>query len=828
MNVIQKSIRLICSIATFVFSFVAWASYAQDISSEAGGDFKWFNGLGFPDVKDCPYVRIATGRLNEWADEPENQYINGFLLMTNGPRFRVLTLDLADETFTNAIDGTNEYKRVGFGRLDLQQAADSVIQSLRNLPAKDDESAAFEEIKARFGKPLTVQAENFVLGWACWRHGLEAQAEQLYEQAQKLPVRRQADETTNSFRVSIEKNLAYTMMWHAVVCFGAPSISRPQLLAMFNSIVTNYPDSEYHERAVQTAEMLRKMIAKDEAHAKIAITNLDQLPVEQRVQELIFRLRDQNGHQWSQPGFCDIFRNDLRRNNTNTPAHQLVRLGYAAVPQLITALDDPTLTRSVGYWRDFTFSHTVLTVGDCAADILQRITGKSFFVPTSTFSYMSKDQKAAETRKAAEAWWAEFQQKGEKQMLIEAVSSPTEDAPAQADMLCRRYPDAAVQTLERGIQATTNDWIRPQLVQRFAFIEDPRVVAFLNNEMTDSPVLKSRVGATSQLQRLRKGDPTAAMIQEWQELKARSFNSGDAEERVLEFLVNADSPAAIRGLGSGIRQSPVATRLDVVEAVGGQSYWFYTGSTNSPATWAAIEELLVHELEDTETEMGFSGSINGKDYDDLRVCDMAGRLLAEHWTNRYAFDLSASLKVRDRQCIQCINIWRQAHALPLLPPPREPSVHVKPAEATIVTDIKWENGGVKPSDEFARTIAALKNKPLDASQIVSLLAHYATTPEPQTAGLQFTAIKDEDLTGVRLLIRLLPGRQLTNSEYYRVNEWVTLGRRSLFRSGGAVVSDYFGTTDGSSGLPDAVNQALAGKPETPFEIAVQIRSGNSP
>jgi hypothetical protein len=157
-------------------------------------------------------------------------------------------------------------------------------------------------------------------------------------------------------------------------------------------IPANYPHSEYCERARQTAAVLKRMIAEDEAHAKAGTIEFDTLSNDQ-VRELIFRLRDQNGHQFSQPGSCDIFED--WHGNTNTPAHQLVRLSYAAVPQLIAALNSDTLTRSVGYWRDFTFSHNVLTVGDCCEAILQRITGKSFFVATTTSSYMTKDGKAS-------------------------------------------------------------------------------------------------------------------------------------------------------------------------------------------------------------------------------------------------------------------------------------------------------------------------------------------------------------------------------------------------------------------------------------------------
>ena len=135
---------------------------------------------------------------------------------------------------------------------------------------------------------------------------------------------------------------------------------------------------------------------------------------------------------------------------TNTPAHQLVNIGYPAVPQLIAALDNPAFTRSVGYHRNFYFSHTVLTVGDCAAFILNRIAGKAFYTPQSTSSYLSKDGNVAQVRKDAQAWWAEFQQKGEKQTLVDATAAGD---PAQAQLLCQRYPEAAAGCGHQGARA---------------------------------------------------------------------------------------------------------------------------------------------------------------------------------------------------------------------------------------------------------------------------------------------------------------------------------------------------------------------------------------
>ena len=129
-------------------------------------------------------------------------------------------------------------------------------------------------------------------------------------------------------RDKMEKSIAHKLMWSAVVDFEDPSITRPELLKQFEVILQKYPHTEHRERAEATAEILKRMIAEDQAHAELGPKDLAQLPVEGQVRELIFRLRDQNGHQYSQPGWCDIFED--WHGVTNTPADRLLRLGYYA------------------------------------------------------------------------------------------------------------------------------------------------------------------------------------------------------------------------------------------------------------------------------------------------------------------------------------------------------------------------------------------------------------------------------------------------------------------------------------------------------------------
>ena len=795
-----------------------WAAGTNALTSQARKDFEWFSTLGFPDTKGCPYVRVATGEWSQSGDEPpQNRFVKAFLLATNAPNFRVLTLDLFDRTFMQTNFEAKAYTRVGFEVLGLSNEVTEVLHVLRNPPAKDDSWR-------RFGEQLTERGEVFTLAWACWRNGLNSEAQQLYEQAQNMPSRRGRDETASNFRETLEKNLGHAMMWRAVVNFENTSVFRTELLAQFESIVSNYPHSEHLERAKQTVGILKRMVSEDEMHAKLALTNFNQLPMEQQVRELIFRLRDQNGHQFSQPGSCDIFED--WRGTTNTPAHQLVKLGYAAVPQLIATLDDTTFSRSVGFHRNFYFSHTVLTVGDCAEAILQRITGKSFFESRSTYSYMSKDGETSAIRKAAESWWVEFQKKGEKQMLIEAITSPGPDAPAQAEILCRRYPEIAAATLIRGVQATTNSWIRTRLIEQVSKFDEPQVTNFLSREMLTALELQARVAAAYGLRDRGKAEAVQAMIHEWANLAGSKPHDDSGLEEVVHFLGSSDSVLAIQALGRDLRQRPVNTKWEVIECLGEtDSFFSHRTAIPSTATLNAMEECLVTALEDTEERFRMSYGRNNLSVSDPRICDMAGFLLAERWPEHYSFDFSASLQSRNRQRVECMNVWRRNHNLPTLPIPQSRATRVKPEQATLVTAVEWAENSAKPSVDFAALVDSFRNKPLEISKLVSLLAGFAAKPDTQTSGIEFKAIKDEDLTGVLITVRLLRGTPPTESQGWDVNERVTLGRKSLHGSSGSGILSAYSATNQWDDFAEAAAKALAAEPKMPFEISVRLASG---
>lgn len=638
---------------------------SDTLSIEAKTNFTWFSSLGFPDVKECSFGNIATGLWRRWDNQPPtNTYHKAFIISDTTTNFTTLSLDLFERTLIKTTNVTPEHQRVWFDRLNLKNEAEALLEAYAGDVI---EKVTFPELDERISK----QAKMFVFAWGCWRNGLNSEAERLYQLSKTLRYgSEEIDE--EKFHEFLQGGIGNSMMWRAVVDVGDTSLTRRQLLGRFQTVVTNYPHYGGHEGAKLLVEMLQQMIVEDETHARSAPTNLSLLPVEERVRELIFQLRDQHGEQNGQPGICDIFSN--LEKNTNTPAHQLAAIGYAAVPQLIAALEDGMLTRSVGYWRDFTFSHTVLTVGDCANDILGRITGKFFYSPTYSSGYMSKDNKAAEAHKLADEWWAEFQKKGEKQMLIDGVSSGVGSAHVQAEMLGKRFPEALVPALIQGARVSTVPWTTRHFISLLATNDSVEAKEFLKNALHDGSALCRATAALTLVHKDRAGT-IAAMIQEW-ERYTNSIPPFDFESSlpIAHFLAAMDSREIIAALKHNLHLRPISMKNAVINEVAGCTWNDHFCLINhirerAPSESALVEEFLISFLQDKDPLQTRPGDYYWKTRPGMRICDEAGYYLNRLWPNRYSFnantdvigEVEKTIEKHDRQIAAIQAAWKQAH-----------------------------------------------------------------------------------------------------------------------------------------------------------------------
>jgi HEAT repeat protein len=170
---------------------------------------------------------------------------------------------------------------------------------------------------------------------------------------------------------------------------------RGEAARLFGEVAERYPNTVYAEESRELEGLLNEMVVED----LLRPGRPDVRPIDKqaRIEDLIFRLRDLEAYQWSQPGFYDVMSNGWVDEEPNV-ADELLDLGADAVPALVAALDDRRPIRGVGYWRLFRPERTLLRVQDAALQILVRIVGEAkYFRPLTERYFSTEDSK---TRKA--------------------------------------------------------------------------------------------------------------------------------------------------------------------------------------------------------------------------------------------------------------------------------------------------------------------------------------------------------------------------------------------------------------------------------------------
>ena len=825
--------------------------------------FRWFEGLrSYPSPGTKPWVRVYTGGWYRMGDDPPKQDpLMGFLLKDDGTTFQVLLLDLGTGTYERTPKDTPAHERVGFERLDPKAYVAEVLD-----PKEDDEDD--DRAWDRFGERVTRSTELFLLAVAAHAHGLTKEAEALCDAARQaiVPRRKRSERTLAAV---LAHDLAHAGTWRLTDGFGGGSfamndtsveelVPRAELLKRFRDLAADFPKSPHEKRVAEAIRILDRMVKEDEARAAKPPKPWKDMTTGEQVADLIFQLRDQNGHQWSQPGWCDVF-SDPRGDKS--PAERLAAMRFAAVPQLIDALDDDRFTRSVGFHRDFYFSHHVLRVSEVAQAILSRIAGVNFWRPRTTSSTMRKDGKTETVKARAQAWWDEVQARGEEAVLADAVRAGGETAADQAHALIERFPEKAAGHVIAGLRASTDDWSRTALIGQLTNLPPTaEVLAALRAELGGDRSRGVRIAAAEALWYHDVRDGLAMALDLW-----ASSNS----EACAGFLMRTRTPEAAQALAHELGKRPLRTRYMVVDGIA------EPGTPDDDTPWLeAVETLLVGRLDDLERMVGYSATRNNVSYSDPRIGDLAALHLSLRFPKRYAFDIEASEGVRDRQRVEAKNVWRKGRGLDPLPlpamrtvkrtPPEElapvlaaaTGEHVparKNAEASLralglaaapgllahargldekhprraallalaraiaATVVSVEVTGPRPpkGSALGKAIAALESASLSGGHVVDVMRAAAAQLPEGSHGLTFEATREPDLTGVVLRLRFEPGPPPTEPHGggWRTARRIAVGKLGIEGSYGSSALTYLRDESAWSETRKHVDRAVSMPPD---------------
>ncbi len=375
------------------------------LTEEDGADLAFVASLGIPSVKDKPYVKVRAARMDQRGVLRVKEGY-GFLLEEHADgRFDVLGDDLHVRTWTRSPPGTPPQRRVDYETLTLCKEMDALLKAITEFRAAGGNSRA--ALWTRPGPRLRERATVVGLASACAQNGLLDHAHALLQEARAMPATRHDERVGGPLREDLIDEFATPRIERHVRALGDPRVPRTELLRRFRTFLVHFPNSPSHaETAKEAVGILEEMVAEDELHAA-STKPFEDMSREEQVAELIYQLRDLNGSQRLDPGYPSIWASADGTKTEDTAAHKLKAMGYDAIPQLIEALTDRRFTRTLGWWRSYTYSHYVVRVGHAASEILSAIAGCRFGFGVYGARHPRSSGFEAAAQKDARAWWAE-------------------------------------------------------------------------------------------------------------------------------------------------------------------------------------------------------------------------------------------------------------------------------------------------------------------------------------------------------------------------------------------------------------------------------------
>lgn len=647
------------------------------VSTDTSDALAWYDTLEFPDAKNLPYVRVATGLWTQVGNQPrENQFVEGFLVRDEPDAFTVFICSVSD--FKNPFISSGPYPElttVRFVRksqgpayscvddeiLDFKKVSSEVLDRVRKQASQPE-----PYFGPPWGEPISHRARIFAFARACLQKSLSETGSALMNITANISDNQSSKVSPKKIRELLQQQIGDTVLAKAEDDCANPSISWAELLKTYEDFDKRFPANNRIAYAREATEVLRKMIPEDAVHQS---KPLEQMSSAEQVAENIYQLRNLHEVVWTMYGRYPDSAPIVAGKRVMTPVDRLVDLDQEAIPQLIAALDDRRFTRSLDS-RSMQGRGPILRVGDIAQIILEHMSGRNFYPVKTDDGKLVKGT----TRQQAEAWWAEVQEKGEKQVLIDATASGGVAGCAAARKLVEKYPDAAINAIEAGFNATTLKGVRSEYVEAASDLPGNAPVAFLKSKLALDDGLYSQVAAAKALNARGEAEAVPAMIEAWRKVQPRlSTNESDAYSEVgglITFLAKSGNAAAIEALAHDLQKAPVDVRLAVVEVFRpfsnagssstGIGVQVDADMTDLPTGEAgvAIERLLISALKDSNRRVGMQGTIDDASYKDPRVCDMAALVLSKRWPDKYHFHWSANATECDAQIAKLRDRWR--------------------------------------------------------------------------------------------------------------------------------------------------------------------------
>ena len=634
-------------------------------------------------------------------------------------------------------------------------------------------------------------------------------------------------------RVSLEMELANEAAWKAYrMTNGSEDRSLPsrkELLDFHRDILRKFQHNPCQAETEKMAAVLEQMVKEDAAHAPLSDEALAKLPLQERARELIYRLRD--------VGYSRNFRAPRLENDTaKDTVEQLCLIGYDAVPLLIEALEDERPTRSVhDPEHPCMVPPAVMTVGEYAEEILETISGQIFARNVTRYT----EPPPAETRKLlaavkedASAWWKAHAE-SEKDALVKEVSAG-KLPPGVIERLKLKYPEALEGALLAGAakanvkNARETDggvWLENDYLRLLGELKTQAATDYLVHQLTKGLWGITRAQAAEQLWKGRHPAVIPAVMRDWKELQANPSHSiYDEPGSFARFMIETGQNDAITALTSEADHLSAEERCRLVLNLG--EYHFRKRlhpelwGPAEPAALETEEAFLVQELGDAALNFWAMGKEREDPtvFESPRICDYALWSLHQLDPQRYACANQAGRKQRELERMAAANAWRKEHHEPALEIPDLDLPPLPVSESLKITSVLTHPPIMDHPLVFLRRALALKGQKFSRETLARVMEDFKGEPGSGVKGVAVEAVREDDLSGVRLNITMDSGS--APDKPWKIYEFLYIDGKSF--SPERKVNDPPGPPqdEGWRVLMDGSAKAIDAEPHTPFSFTV--------
>jgi hypothetical protein len=603
--------------------------------------------------------------------------------------------------------------------------------------------------------------ELFFLSEACKANGLAELG------AKALALSQQFDHATGGdYDREIVQRIDEKYVDELYQKFSNSKFSRQALLDSFKTYLSVFPDGPYSTKARADAATLERMVQQD---ANVAPQPTSEVG---KIDALIFSLRDHFGN-WEDPYMGIGGPSTFNFPRHNGPLEALEKYGYSAVPQLVTAITDATLTRNTTGSRRFQVPGVrVLTVGDICVHILGKIAGRSFLPQND----LPSAGDVAKTKSLVERWWSDVQAKGDKPLLIAEVIGDGSDVLTSAAKLVEKYPGNADGPIITALEREPSVAARKTLMAELAKCSTAAAHRELLKLMVHDPELDGRVDAAKlvldfapdpALQAL-SGDYEAILTNQLQRYPD-VFSAIGLAETILEL----PGAGGIKFLEKNYERTPIQIRSTVIDNLGPMGMPWRPHATSPEATLRnqAKEHFLIQALAD-QIVVGESMSTGALELNAPRLCDLAVIALHTNWPSKYKQPSSTTRAELDSVRQADMNAWTSTQGLPsrlLLGSHRSFPAQVSgtPSEVSrLVREVVLE-GPI--SEELKAPCTQVLDQRLSADWVVNTIVTILKNWPPKAGYLTFTIDREPGTLGLCVALVASPCIGGFNEVSYGIN-----------------------------------------------------------